>query len=379
MTPALRDFDLEVYLGRHEFSARHYLCGSDAETMTVGELLALAEPEEREAFERLPLSYTPTWGTAELLAAIAATYERLDAEHVLTFAGAEEGLFWAMSELLGAGDHGVVVLPTYQATESVPLAGGAELSGLPLDPGEGWALDLDRLRDLLRPNTRVVAVNFPNNPTGALPDAATFRALARLCDERGIRLFSDEVYRGIEADSAATLPQAADISPTALSLNVMSKSYGLPGLRIGWIACQDRELLERLERRKHYTSICNSAPSELLATIALRRRDAIHARVRAIIARNLPLYDDFFGRWPDLFEWEAPRAGCVCFPRYLGAEGVDELCRALIEDAATVLLPASVFRSELAAVPTDRFRLGVAREGPEPGLAAFDSFLRRRS
>ena len=379
MSPALRDFELEVYLGRHEFSARHYLCGSDAQTMTVGELLDLADPDEREAFERLPLGYTPTWGTKELRAAIAATYERIDADHVLTFAGAEEGLFWALQELLGPGDHAVVTLPTYQATESVPLAGGVELSGLLLDPDEGWALDLDRLRSLLRPSTRVVAVSFPNNPTGALPDPATFEALIDLCDEREIRLFSDEVYRGVEADPAMTLPEAADRSSLALSLNVMSKSYGLPGLRIGWIACQDRALLERLERRKHYTSICSSAPSELLATIALRKREAIHARVRAIIARNVPLFDDFFGRWAELFEWEAPRAGCVCYPRYRGREGVDELCRRLIEDAGVVLLPGGVFRSELGAVPADRFRVGVARAAPEPGLEAFDAFLRTRT
>jgi aspartate/methionine/tyrosine aminotransferase len=379
MTATLPDFALEVYLGRHEFSAKHYLCGSDAQTLTVRELLDLANDDEREAFDRLPLSYTPTWGGQRLLDAIAATYDEVDREHVLTFAGAEEGIFWAMQQLVGPGDHAVVVVPTYQATESVPLAAGADVSGLALDPADGWALDLDRLRELLRPDTRLVAVNFPNNPTGALPDRATFTALVELCEERGIRLFSDEVYRGAEPDPDRTLPQAADLSPTALSLNVMSKSYGLPGLRIGWIACRDRTVLESLERGKHYTSICNSAPSELLAAIALRNRDAIHARVRSLIARNVPLFEAFFTDWPELFEWEAPQAGCVCFPRYRGPGSVDDLCRELVERLGVVLLPGSVFRSGLASVPVDRFRVGVAREGLEAGLAAFDDFLRRRA
>ena len=236
MTATLPDFALEVYLGRHEFSAKHYLCGSDAQTLTVRELLDLANDDEREAFDRLPLSYTPTWGGQRLLDAIAATYDEVDSEHVLTFAGAEEGIFWAMQRLVGPGDHAVVVVPTYQATESVPLASGVEVSGLALDPADGWALDVDRLRGLLRPDTRLVAVNFPNNPTGAVPDRKTFTALVELCEERGIRLFSDEVYRGAEPDPDRTLPQAADLSPAALSLNVMSKAYGLPGLRIGWIA-----------------------------------------------------------------------------------------------------------------------------------------------
>ena len=160
-------------------------------------------------------------------------------------------------------------------------------------------------------------------------------------------------------------------------MNVMSKSYGLPGLRIGWLACRDRGLLERLERRKHYTSICNSAPSELLAAIALRNGATIRARNREIIAANLPVFDEFFARWADLFDWEHPAGGCVCFPRYAGEDGVDELCRRLVEEAGVVLLPASIYASDLADVPGDRFRIGVGRRGPEPALAAFQQFLAR--
>lgn len=378
MTLALPDFGIEVYLGRYEFSARHYLCGSDAQTLTVGELLAMANAEEREAFDQLTLGYTPTWGTDRLVDAVADRYDLVDRDHILIFAGAEEALFWAGLELVGPGDHAVVTVPNYQSTEAVPLAAGAEVSGLVLDPANSWALDLGELVRLLRPNTRMVTVNFPNNPTGTLPDVATFSALVELCEDRGIRLLSDEVYRGAEPDPGLTLRQAADLSPTALSLNVMSKAYGLPGLRIGWLACRDRALLERLERRKHYTSICNSAPSELLASIALRNSDRILERVRSIIARNVALFDGFFASWPDLFEWTPPQAGCVAFPRYLGADGIDELSRELAEKLGVVLLPASVFRSELGAVPADRFRVGLARLGVEAGLAEFDEYLRGR-
>ena len=294
MLGELPDFALEVYLGEWEFAARHHLTASDAQTLTVGELLALAGPERARQFEQLPLSYTPTWGTPTLLDAIAATYERLGPEHVLTFAGAEEAMFWALQELVGPGDHAVVTVPNYQSMESVTIATGADVDGLVLSPDDGWALDLDALAALLRPTTRLVCVNFPNNPTGALPSRETFTRLVALCDERGIRLFSDEVYRGLELDRATMLPQAAELSDTAISLNVMSKSYGLPGLRIGWLATRDRALLERLERRKHYTTIANSAPSEFLATIALGAGDQIQARNRAIIAANVPLLDAFF-------------------------------------------------------------------------------------
>jgi aspartate/methionine/tyrosine aminotransferase len=379
MVLALPDFRIEVYLGRWEFAGRHYLCGSDAETLTVSELLALADDGERKAFDSLALMYTPTWGTDRLLEAIAATYDAVDAGHVLTFAGAEEGILWAMQELVGPGDHAVIAVPGYQSTESVALATGADVSPLVLDADAGWALDLDALRALLRPQTRLVAVNFPHNPSGALPDPATFRALVELCDERGIRLFSDEVYRGVELDGARTLPQAADLSPAALSLNVMSKAYGLPGLRIGWIACRDRALLERIERRKHYGSICNAAPSELLAAIALRNGEAIRARVRAIIAANLETYDAFFARHRDRFEYAPPQGGCVCFPRYLGAATADDFCRELVERSGVVLLPGSMMGSALTDAGHDRFRLGVARKDPEPGLQALDDFLLERA
>jgi aspartate/methionine/tyrosine aminotransferase len=182
----------------------------------------------------------------------------------------------------------------------------------------------------------------------------------------------------VEHDPAQVLPQAADLSARAISLNVMSKAYGLPGLRIGWLASHNRPFLERLERRKHYTSICNSAPSELLAAVALNNGEAVRERIRSIIAENLPIFDGFFDSWSAYFEWERPQGGCVCFPRYLGSDGVEAFCHDLLHNAGVVLLPASIFRSALAEVPQDHFRIGVARKNPEPALAAFDEYLRRR-
>src|SRR5215218_1718245 len=193
----LPDFALEVHLGEWEFAAKHHLTASDAETMTVAEVLG---PEGLEQLARLGLAYTPTWGGDDLRAAIAATYETLEPEDVLVFAGAEEAMFWSLQELVGPGDHAVVSVPNYQSMESVTVATGAAVDGLVLRPEDGWALDLGALEALLRPETRLVAVNFPNNPTGAVPDPSSWAALVALCEEREIRLFSDEVYRGLEPD-----------------------------------------------------------------------------------------------------------------------------------------------------------------------------------
>lgn len=372
-------FRLEAFFSQWDALLKYNLAQSDAETMTVGEVLALGTDEDRRAFHDLGLGYPLGWGANELRQAIASTYEEIDWEHTLAFSGAEEAIFWAMEELARPGDHAIVTVPNYQSMESVTLATGADVTGVMLDPRNDWALDLGEVRKALRPNTRLIAVNFPNNPTGAVPDEATFRGLAELCDERDIRLFSDEVYRGLEVEGSTPLPQAADISPTALSLNVMSKAYGLSGLRIGWVASQDHEMLERLERRKHYTTICNAAPSEMLATIALRHADEIRARNQGIIAANLPVFREFFvERWGELFDWERPQGGCVSFPRYLGAEGAETFCRDLLEQEGVCVLPPSIYRSELREVPADRFRMGVGHRGPGPALEAFGRFLTRR-
>ena len=375
----LAPFRLEDFFERWEFTARHHLTASDAQAMTAGELLALGGDGARAAFDRLALSYVPARGGDALRAAIASTYGVAGPDHVLAFAGAEEALFWLMNVLLGAGDHAVVTVPNYQALESVPLATGAAVCGLPLWTGAGaslrWCLDLDRLRSLLRPDTRVVAVNFPNNPTGFVPDAATFTELVALCEERGIRLVSDEVYRGVELDPADTLPQAADLSPSAVSVNVMSKAYGLPGLRVGWVACRDGELLDRLLQRKFYTSICNAGPSELLATVALRHREAVLGRVRSLIEANRAIFDAFFGRFADRFDWTAPVGGCVAFPRYRGPGDAETFCRQLVEREGVLLAPSSVFASALAEVPADRFRIGIGRRHPEPALTRLAAFL----
>jgi aspartate/methionine/tyrosine aminotransferase len=373
----LPDFRLETYFSRWEFTARHNLTASDAQTMTMSELLELADDQDRNAWETLSLGYTETFGDPALREAIARTYTRVDADDVICFAGAEEALYLAMQVLLGPGDHAVVITPNYQAAETVPLS-LCPVTGVALDPARDWALDLDEVAAAIRPNTRVVSVNFPNNPTGKVIDAADFARLAALCDERGIHLFSDEVYRGLELDPSRTLPQAADRSERGLSLNVTSKSLGLPGLRIGWIACRDRRLRSRLERAKHYTTICNSAPSEILARVALKARERILERNRGIIAANLPAFAAFFAEFGELFEWRAPDGGCVAYPRYLGPDGVEKMCANLVQETGVLLLPASIYRSALTGTPADHFRIGVGRSGPEPALEAFADWLRTR-
>lgn len=373
----LPEFRLESYFGIWEFKARYHLTASDAQTLPLADLLAMADDADRRRWESLSFGYIPSEGTRELREAIAQTYDTVQPDDVVAFAGAQEGLYCAMHALLTSADHAVVLVPNYQSMESVPRSICA-VSGIALHAENDWALDIGEVRAALRPNTRLVAVNFPNNPTGKIAGLRTFEELVALCREREIYLFSDEVYRGIERDDRKRLPQAADMYERALSLNVMSKAYGLPGLRVGWIACRDRDVLAAMVRLKHYLSICNSSPSEVLACVALKNADKILARNRDLTSENLRKLDAFFARHADMFEWYSPDGGCVAYPRYLGKDGVEHFCARLVDEAGVLLLPASLYRSELLATPTDRFRVGYGRYGMEDALAAFEAFLHGR-
>lgn len=372
----MRNFALETYFSKWEFAARHHMTASDVQSITVSELFELAG-EDPQVLLDLHLGYTQTWGAPDLRAAIADTYDTLSAENILSFAGAEEGVYAAMRTLLNKDDHAVVVVPNYQAAETIPLDICA-VTGVALDAQNNWALDVEAVNAAIKPNTKLVSVCFPNNPTGMIPSAETFRNLINVCRHHGVYLFSDEVYRLLELDESKRIPQVADVYEKGLSLNVMSKAYGLPGLRIGWIATQDIAVLQRLEQYKHYLSICNSAPSERLAKVALGARDILLRRNRALMQENVQKLENFFDKHPALFDWTRPDGGCIAFPRYKGEEGVERFCASLVEQAGVLLLPASIYRSELMDTPQDRFRIGFGRDGIDAGLSAFQGFLDAR-
>ena len=370
----LPDFRLETHFARWEFSADHHLTASDAESMTLSELLALATDDQRNAFEKLWLGYTETWGSPAVRAAAAAIYDSIDSNQVLCFAGASEAIFAANNVVLDPDSHAVVVTPNYQSHETLPLA-ICDATGVPLDPDDAWSLDIDRVAAAIRPSTKLITINFPHNPTGAILSRERYDALIELCRHHGIYLLHDEIFNGLGPTGTEHLPFVADIYERGLSINVVSKAWGLPGLRIGWIASQDTELLSRMERLKHYLSICNSGPSEHLAVIALENRDRIIARNCGIIDENLPKWDAFFDAHPARFSWERPDGSCMGFPRYLGGDGVEMFCRRLVEESGVLLLPSTIYRTELGDSIPDRFRLGYGRRGLDEGLTAITAHL----
>jgi aspartate/methionine/tyrosine aminotransferase len=355
MLGRIEDFALERYFARWEFAVRHQLSASDVEPLTMAELLALADPDSRARWDSLTLGYTESAGLPDLRAEIARTYTSLEPKHILVVAGAEEGVLLAMLASLSSGEHAVVVTPAYQSLYAIPRSSGASVTMVPLLHDTGWLLNVDEVERAITRHTRLLAINFPHNPTGSHIDENTMRRLVKLAADARVMLFSDEVYRGLEYLPGDALPAAADLSNTAVSLGVMSKAYALAGVRIGWLATRDEAWLDRVARLKDYTTICNSAPSEILALIALRGREQILSRSRSIVAANLEHATGFFAARQDAVDWVPPRAGSVSFPRLLRGDASD-VSQRLAESESVLLLPGNVFGADPA-----HFRLGLGR------------------
>jgi aspartate/methionine/tyrosine aminotransferase len=369
----IADFALERYFARWEFAVDHMLCASDVQGYPMAELLALADPETRAMWDGMALGYTESTGHPLLRREIAALYDGIEPDDVLVFAGAEEAIFCLANVMLGPGDHTVVTWPGYQSLYEVARATGADVTLHELREDAGWAIDIEGLRRQVTPATRLIVVNAPHNPTGMLPDRATFDALVGIAEEAGAHLLLDEVYRFLEFDPSDRLPAGADATARGISLGVMSKSFAMAGLRIGWLASRDRELLARCAAFKDYTTICSSAPSEVLALIGLRARETVLRRSRDIVTTNLGRLDAFFDDWADRFAWVRPRAGSVGFPR-LTVPGVtiDGWAAGLVEAEGVLLLPGSQF-----GYGGNHFRLGFGRTDLPVALEGLERYARQ--
>ena len=366
----IEEFTLERYFARHEFSARYLLSPSDCETLSVEELLSLADPQVHDLWRDLRLGYTESSGHLLLRAEIARLHLSVGPEDVLE-AAPEEAILLAMHALLRPGDRVIVLSPAYQSLYAVARSIGCEIIPWPVEGSAGhWTINLDRLAELL-PGTRLLVVNFPHNPTGFLPTRAEFEKIVSLAERHAVALFSDEMYRLLERDPADRLPAACDLSPNAVSLSGLSKAFGLPGLRVGWLATRHAGWLAGCKLLKDYTTICGSAPAEILALAALRGRDQIVARCAGIVARNQTLMESFCAQYPAYIEWLAPRAGSTAFPRWNGPGSVEDLCTAALEQQGLMIVPGAMF-----GAPGPHFRVGLGRLDFPQALRAFEATLK---
>ncbi len=367
----LSPFALERYYALHEFSVKFLLSSSDCETLAQTELLTMADSATRKLWDELRLGYTDSSGHPLLRREIANLYETVWPDDVLVTTP-EEGIFVALNALLSPEDHAIILSPAYQSLYEVASSTGAQISKWMLETdGVKWKLDLGFLERTRKPNTKVLVINFPHNPTGFHIEVGTQKKILDWAREHKIVLFSDEMYRYAEYRSEDRLPSIADVYDRGVTLGGLSKAFGLPGLRIGWLATKDRAMLNRFKEFKDYTTICSSAPSEILAVIGLRARDRILDRTAAIVQKNLDIADRFFSKHHQRFEWIRPMASPVAFPRLKGTDSIERFCDKLREQKSALLVPGPVF-----GVPGNHFRIGLGKKNFEEGLEELERFLK---
>ncbi|MFO1257547.1 MAG: aminotransferase class I/II-fold pyridoxal phosphate-dependent enzyme [Gammaproteobacteria bacterium] len=367
----LSSFKLEEYLSIHEFTAPYLLCCSDAESFAMKSILDLASTEDRKLWEHLRLQYTEPYGMPQLRQQIATSlYPTLQTENILCSAGAEEAIFASLFTLCEPEDHAIVLTPCYQSLMEIPKLKGTKVTSVPLRESNQWQIDINEIKQALQSNTKCIVINFPHNPTGQVITPKELDDLIGLCDMYGLWLFSDEVYRLLGTPQDEWAKPAAEIYPKAISLGVMSKAFGMPGLRVGWIASQDQILLHKIKKMKDYLSICNSAPSEVISLITLKHKETILDRNNKIVAENLKRLDAFISEYHELFEWTRPQGGCVGFIKYKSKISVDEFCKKLINQKGVLLLPGSVYDD-----PNNYFRIGYGRQNMSVALSMLVDFV----
>ena len=364
----IKPFRIEQYFGKYEFTAKYLLSNSDAESRTIQELLDL-EPGAHERLLQHWCGYTESPGAPWLREAIAAIYKQVKSDDVLVLAAAEEGIFVLYHALVGPGDHVIVETPCYESSLEVARSTGAQVTEWRRVYENGWLHDVAALEKLIQPNTKVIYINTPHNPTGLLMPANVFKQVLDLAASRNIIVFSDEVYRELEHDPAMRLPAACEVYEHAVSLGSMSKSYGLPGLRLGWFASRDAKILKRCLEFRYYTTICNSAPSEFLTALALRHRDVLVQRNLQIVLRNLPLLDAFLRQRSHLFEWVKPNASPIGFVRLKPQRDVLAFCEDVVRESGVLLLPGTVYDQPR------HIRFGYGRKNMPEALAQFAAYL----
>lgn len=368
----INEFLLERYLAKYEFCAPHLLCTSDCQSLTAGELLEICG-ESPEAYVNVWLGYTESRGSPSLRKVISSLYESVSPDDIITFSGAQEGIFIFMNVALNPGDHVIVQYPCYQSLYEVAKAIQCEVTFWEMDETNGWNPDLKDLKSSIKPNTKAVVLNTPHNPTGYNFSKDDLSEIIKIAHDNSLYLFCDEVYRELEHNKSGRLPAVADLYSNGISLGVMSKAYGLAGLRVGWIAARDPELIDKIAGFKNYTTICSSAPSEYLAEIALENRDKLTERNLNIISENLRILDAFFAKYNDILEWVRPDAGSIGFVRIKSGEDADKFCLDAIEKAGVLLLPSTVYNYK-----NSHFRIGFGREDMKDALLRFEEYLKNR-
>ncbi|MCE5201998.1 MAG: aminotransferase class I/II-fold pyridoxal phosphate-dependent enzyme [Synergistaceae bacterium] len=351
----IKEFKLERLFARYVSDAKYMLSQVSCEACTMKEILDMADAECREKWDNLSLGYTKQMGYPLLREAIAKRYNSIRPSDILELTP-EEGIFIFMNTMLDPGDEVIVMHPCLPSLYEIPRALGCKIIRWPLEVTSwGWRLDVNFLAETISPNTKLLILNIPNNPTGYIPVRTEMDRILNLADRMGTWVFCEETYRGMEHDPAAALPSLADLYSRATVIGGLNK-YGLPGTRMGWLVTKNKQVLLDCAAYKDYTTLCNNAPGEVLATIAMRNATELLQRNHKIVLENLGIAESFFRRHKSLFQWVQPNGGSTAFPRLMPPFDVTEMCERAMNDKSLLIIGERAF-----GLNNNHFRVGLGR------------------
>jgi aspartate/methionine/tyrosine aminotransferase len=367
----LKDFAIERYFAKYEFSAKYMLSSSDCDGFSMAEVLSLASEEEKKDWLELKLGYTETRGSTPLRRAIQKHYQHIELDEIIVTSPGEAN-FVLMNVLLSKGDEVVCMAPMYQSLYQIAKDIGCTLKlWEPSESNGVWTYTISDLENLVSKSTQLVIVNFPHNPTGFSPSQEEYAKLIELCRNKDVYVFSDEMYRFLDHTSGPSLPSMSDLYEKSISLWGTSKTFGLAGVRIGWLTTKDKAVLQKVENFKDYLSICSSAPSEILATIALNNLDYFLTRNLNKIQQNIALFSKFQSKFPNLLEFAPPFTSSTAFIRLHLGVSAEEFAQKLVQETGIMLLPSEAFE-----YGNTHARIGFGRENFPEVLAVLENFLK---
>ncbi|MCK5097777.1 MAG: aminotransferase class I/II-fold pyridoxal phosphate-dependent enzyme [Desulfobacteraceae bacterium] len=367
----IKKFKLERFFAKYEFTAKHLLCCSDCEGLTIKELLEMADTNTLKMWDNLHLGYTDSKGHPVLRQEISMLYEDIYPSEILV-AAPEEAIFIAMNTILSPKDHIIVTYPGYQSLFEIADSIGCSIDRWEPDyDTNGFSFDIEKLEALIQKNTKMIIINFPHNPTGVHLNQEQSNAIMEIAKYNNIFLFADEMYQFLEHNKNNKIESVCDSYENGISLCGMSKSFSLAGLRIGWLATKNKEIYDKACEFKDYTTICNSAPSEILAIMGLRSKNEIIKKNLELIKTNLNLLDAFFENYNSIFEWHRPIAGPIAFPRLKLDKPVSLFCKEILDQKSVLLLP-----SDLYEYKSNNFRIGFARKNLPECLNKFEEYVK---
>ena len=375
----IEDFKLERWMSRWETEVSYDIAESGILPMSVNDLLDLLPAGERAATQDrlldLPLGYSEARGTLALRQALAATYENTTADNILITTGAIEANYLLFNVLLQSGDEIVTIDPAYQQVQSVPKAIGADVKYWRIRAEDGFRFDLEDFERVITPRTKLVSINTPHNPTGAILTDEELQHVYDVAASLGAMVMSDEAYRWLDIPGGDQMPAPMrNRGDLGISVGTVSKPFGVPGLRIGWIVAPE-PIIQQCWAMRDYISLSPGKLNDALALIAVENRDAIRARTHRIVAANMVIADAWFAENADLASWVRPRAGLLALMRYHLDIPSLELADLLAERYSVMLAPGSAFGFE------QHLRIGVGQnpeifaEGLKRTRQCFDDLL----